>query len=121
MADLSIWWPSHAVAILPDQAAVVRFFTSQVKRLVQGHLSYGRPHREKRYMTRAAKELAAYRRTGNREHLINLANYAFLEDQAPENRKYHWNAEAESVTRGKGLLDWAGTPGGLMGQTKEGA
>ncbi len=51
-------------------------------------------------MTRLGLELRAYRRSGNREHLLNIANYAYLESQAPENRNFHWDNRAESVTRG---------------------
>lgn len=56
-----------------------------------------------RYMTRLGLELQAYRRTGNTEHLYNIANYAHLEAYAPENGKFHYDDKAESVTREKGL------------------
>lgn len=59
------------------------------------------PDRRKRYMTRLSKELRAYRKSGNVEHLFNIAVYAFLESAAPENRKAHWDAAVESVTRGE--------------------
>jgi len=52
-------------------------------------------------MTRLSKELKAYRKDGNIEQLLNIAVYAFLESVAPENPKIHWNAAADSVTRGE--------------------
>ena len=52
-------------------------------------------------MTRLGLELKAYRRTGNRELLLNIANYSWLESVAPENKKFHWDNTAESATRGK--------------------
>jgi len=52
-------------------------------------------------MTRMKLEVTAYRKSGNREHLLNIANYAWLESQAPENPKFHWDNTVDSVTRGK--------------------
>lgn len=50
-------------------------------------------------MSRLAKELAAYKKTGNMEQLINIANYAILEAMAPENPRFHFDAGVDSVTR----------------------
>ena len=41
----------------------------------------------------------AYQKSGNREHLLNIANYAWLESLMPENSKFHWDDKVESVTR----------------------
>ena len=60
---------------------------------------HGHPIRRQRYMTRLKRELEAYERDGNHEQLLNIAVYAFLESYAPENHKYHFNPEADSVTR----------------------
>jgi hypothetical protein len=75
------------------------FFQSQLDRRCVGGLRYGQPNRRQRYMTRMVKELKAYKTTGNHEHLINIANYAFLESYQPENKKYHFDATVDSVTR----------------------
>ena len=50
-------------------------------------------------MTRLVMETKAYRRSGNREHLLNIANYAYLESICPENPKFHFDPEAKSATR----------------------
>lgn len=76
------------------------FLQAVVNRRSVGALRYGdRPVRRQRYMTRLSKELRAYRRDGNAEQLMNIVVYAFLESVAPENKKLHWDATAESVTR----------------------
>lgn len=68
---------------------------------MQGHVRYGAPDRRKKYMTRLFLELKAYKKTGNVEQLYNIANYCILESIAPENKKFHFYALADSVTRGK--------------------
>jgi hypothetical protein len=81
----------------------IRFLQQMANRAAVGALRYGCvPDAERNYMSRLAKELAAYRRNGNREHLLNIAVYAWLEGEAPENRKYHFDASAASVTRDGG-------------------
>lgn len=52
-------------------------------------------------MKRMTIEFQEYRRTGNGEHLFNIANYCILESVAPQNKKYHLNTLVDSVTRGK--------------------
>lgn len=44
-------------------------------------------------------ELKAYKKTGNEEHLLNIANYCHLESFAPENKKFHYDNTVDSVTR----------------------
>lgn len=76
------------------------FLQAVCNRRTVGALRYGdRPNRRQRYMTRLGKELKAYRATGNVEQLMNIAVYAFLESYAPENKKHHWDAAVDSVTR----------------------
>jgi hypothetical protein len=70
-------------------------------RILQGFCRYGNPHKDKKYLTRLSLELKAYKKTGNAEHLFNIANYASLEYYAPENKKFHFNEFASSATRGK--------------------
>ena len=77
------------------------FLQQVVNRYCVGTLRYGKVSKRKRYQTRLAKEFRAYRKTGNAEQLFNIALYCFLEHQAPENRKFHFDASVESVTRGE--------------------
>jgi hypothetical protein len=44
-------------------------------------------------------EAQAYKRTGNSEHLINIANYAWLESVAPEHSKNNFDPYVPSATR----------------------
>lgn len=71
------------------------------KRIIQGHTRYGAPVVTKKYMKRLELELQAYKKSGNMEHLYNAANYCFLESYAPQNPKFMFAADIDSVTRGK--------------------
>lgn len=85
-----------------DKALSFGVFAQQMaNRLCMGGYRYdkGRPTRGARYMTRLSLELDAYRKTGNAEHLRNIANYAFLESQAPEHENFHDKVKVASVTR----------------------
>lgn len=77
------------------------FAQSIINRYAFGHARYGSPRKEKQYLTRMGLERAAYRKTGNREHLYNIAVYCLLEAIAPENEKHHFDPTVGSVTRGK--------------------
>lgn len=77
------------------------FFQKMANRLLMGHVRYGPPKVEQRYMTRMVMEMKAYKRYGNMEHLYNIANYCLLESVAPENKKFCFDAGVDSVTRGK--------------------
>ena len=92
-------WCSDKLRV--DWSNFIEFVQQQANRLAQGQARYGTPEKSKRYMTRLGLELKAYRRTGNRELLLNIANYSWLESVAPENKKFHWDNTAESATRGK--------------------
>lgn len=70
-------------------------------RILQGHARYGLPDKKAKYLTRLGLELAAYKKTGNAEHLFNVANYAVLEAEAPEHPKFHFDPLAISATRGR--------------------
>jgi hypothetical protein len=75
--------------------AVQEFLQGMINRLIIGNHRYGSPDRRKAYTQRLATELTRYKATGNREHLINIANYALLESlTAP----YH-DPTAPSATR----------------------
>ena len=77
------------------------FVQRMANRLCQGALRYGNVSKDHNYLTRLVMELKAYKKTGNVEHLYNIANYAVLETIAPEHNKFHFDATVESVTRGK--------------------
>lgn len=77
------------------------FMQAMANRICVGQVRYGVPVKRQRYMSRAFKELQAYKESGNAEQLFNVANYAFLESYKPENKKIHWDASADSVTRGE--------------------
>lgn len=84
----------------PQESVEFQWFLQlmQNRRLVGG-LRYGPINRRKKYQTRLSKELKVYRASGNAEQLINIAVYSFLEFYAPENKKYHFDNNADSVTR----------------------
>lgn len=75
------------------------FSQRMANRLMQGDARYGAPRKDKNYMTRLIMEVKAYRKSGNQEHLINVANYCVLETIAPEHPKFHFDNTVESVTR----------------------
>ena len=77
------------------------FLDAMSKRIAQGHARYGSPHKDALYLDRLRLETSAYRRTGNVEHLYNIANYAFLESVAPQHPKPVKDVSVGSVTRGQ--------------------
>lgn len=79
---------------------IFKMFTqTMLNRLFVGEVRYGPAKKEQKYLTRLTKELKAYKKTGNAEQLINIANYCILEWIAPEHPKHHFNPNVESVTR----------------------
>jgi hypothetical protein len=72
-------------------------------RIIQGYCRYGGPDKSRNYMTRMIMEVKSYKRTGNMENLLNIANYCYLETLAPENSKFHYDNTADSATRSKFL------------------
>ena len=86
----------------PDNLAEWQFFLQAcTNRRVLGEYRYGLPKKRQKYMSRLARELQAYKKTGNAEQLFNIAVYAFLESCQPENKKIHWDNTVDSVTRGE--------------------
>lgn len=84
----------------PDKLEDFRAFLQMMaNRRTVGQFRYGDPTSKQRYMTRLGKELAAYKVAGNIEQLVNIAVYAYLEMEAPENPKHHFDPTAESITR----------------------
>lgn len=98
---LQVWWTKKANIPCAEKVSFERFLNKMSRRIVAGHHQYGLPNKRKRYMTRMELELKEYKRTGNVEHLVNIANYAWLENEAPENKNFHFDNTVDSVTRGK--------------------
>lgn len=95
---LPTWWPDKCI----DNALRFGVFVQRMaNRLIVGLYRYnsGAPLHRFRFLTRLKLELAAYERTGNQEHLINVANYAHLEMEAPEHPTAHFKEVDFSVTR----------------------
>jgi hypothetical protein len=96
--ELKLFW-IHGAA---DKARAFALFAQKMaNRLIVGVFRYdkGRPLRQAQYHTRLKAEVKAYGRTGNLGHLVNAANYCFLESAAPEHKRAHWGEEHTSVTR----------------------
>ena len=88
---------------VPYKPAIMIFLQQQVNRLIVGHVRYSNACVSQKYLTRLSLELKAYKKSGNREQLINIANYALLESLAPENKKFHYDNTVDSATREKVL------------------
>jgi|SRR5580658_213976 hypothetical protein len=87
---------------LRQKDALLDSFVAQCRaRLHVGQYRYGSPDRSAQYHRRLLLEVKAYNKTGNAEHLYNIANYCLLESIAPGHPKHHINPLVESVTRGK--------------------
>lgn len=98
--EFNIWW-SDKLKFTPVYKNVPKFLQSMANRLAQGFARYGGPDQHKLYFTRMQMEIKAYKKTGNMEHLYNIANYCLLESMTPENPKFHYDDKVDSVTRGK--------------------
>jgi len=82
-----------------------RFLDAMSKRIAQGHPTYGDPVNSGQPFLHFLKcELDAYDRTGNRDHLINIANYAWLESIAPQHPNSHMDARTASTRRKRRLM-----------------
>lgn len=99
MSDIPVYWSDRMK--LPNRESYARFLNMMSKRIHQGHARYGPPNVNKQYLKRLQVEIQAYSRTGNMEHLVNVANYCWLESMAPQNPKFHMDSTVGSVTRGK--------------------
>jgi hypothetical protein len=91
---------TNSIEISKEKVSIFRAFAQgMLNRLCVGELRYGPAQKKQKYLTRMIKELKAYRRDGNAEQLINIANYCVLEWIAPEHPKHYFDPTAESVTR----------------------
>ena len=89
-----------SVSVEKDKIQIFRSITQgMLDRLIIGELRYGPPRKRQKYMTRLLKEAEGYKRIGNAEQLLNIANYCILEWIAPEHPKHHFDPKVESVTR----------------------
>jgi hypothetical protein len=91
------FWSS--VTSLDRMISFALFTQRQADRIQVGEIRYGAPKRRQRYMSRMQVEMDAYKRTGNMEHPLNIANYCWLESEKPENDKFHFDSKVDSVTR----------------------
>jgi hypothetical protein len=94
--EIILWWSNK---VKRNPAPIKDFMQLMLNRLIVGQLRYGDVNSSQNYLARLRAELSAYTRSGNAEQLINIANYAFLESQAPQNKKFHFDNTAGSATR----------------------
>ena len=92
-------WCSDKIKL--DSKPLFVFLQQIINRALQGHCRYGSLNKAQRYMHRLELELKEYKKTGNNEHLLNVAVYCWLESMAPENKRFHFDATVDSATRGK--------------------
>lgn len=71
------------------------------RRLIIGAFRYGRFQDPKKWrydlLGGLGKKLQAYQKTGNRENLVDIANYALLEFVRPSHVKAHFAAEDDHI------------------------
>lgn len=94
---ITIKWSARMPAVRSNQISL--FFQRMANRITVGEWRYDAPNARKRYLSRMKAELDKYEETGNTEHLINIANYAFLESVCPEHPQAHFNNKVGSATR----------------------
>ena len=76
-----------------------RFIVLMANRMIFGHFRYGttigeRVKGPKVWNVKAIeKHLAAYKRAGNVEHLVDIGNYAMVEFENPSHPRHHFKAE----------------------------
>lgn len=78
------------------------FLQRMINRLIEGQHRYGKHTAKKArrsWILRMRLELEQYESTGDKERLINIANYAWLEQMNPEHPNAHFNRESKSATR----------------------
>lgn len=98
---MEVFWSEDFRVSKKEKDEFRSFLNAISKRILQGRARYGKPEARKKYHTRLKMEVKAYSKTGNIEHLYNIANYCFLESIEPEHPKSGLNAFVNSVTRGK--------------------
>ncbi len=117
---IEIFWTDRIKCTPPKPERFAEFAQRMANRLAFGEARYGAADARQKYLTRLKLEIKAYERTGNVEHLYNVANYAVLETIAPENRKFRFDGTVGSATRGRvgGGMDGAGLGAGVNGSAR---
>lgn len=108
--ELKFWWSNHHRQSLDKGLRLGLFVQRMANRLMVGSFRYdkGKPIRRAKYLTRLVLEIGSYMNSGNQEHLVNAANYCFLECEAPEHPNSHYSANSHSATREWMALNVAG-------------
>ena len=118
---LTINVPDSLEKVLTEQQLVnwQGFLQMMTNRVLQGGVRYGRPDKRKRYAERLETEwvkyLGAYwvfdtsteyylktypkQKARNFELLLNIAVYCWLESEAPQHPRFHFDNTVESATR----------------------
>lgn len=94
-----IWLSDRVKDPLIGSTSFGKFLQRMANRLVVGAARYGNAKSTDQFLTRLKAEVREYTKTGNAEHLINAANYCFLETIAPEHKHSHFEQTTKSVTR----------------------
>lgn len=92
--ELKLWMSDK---IRPGLTALrmKKFFQMMLNRILQGTFRYDPPSKDQNYLDCLEKELNVYKRTGNKEHLLNIGNYAMLEFYYPQiSTKFDVNARS---------------------------
>ena len=101
--EITLKIPESLEKILDHQTTVnfAAFLQAVVNRYCVGAIRYGDPTKRKEYLYRLYGEIIVYAQRGNFEQLLNMAVYCFLESEAPQNPKFHFDNTVDSVTRKK--------------------
>ena len=100
--DIVLKIPDSIKLDIQTTANLIGFLQAIVNRRSVGALRYGdKPTSTQKYFRRMQMELRKYQETGNFEQLLNIAVYCFLESEAPQNKKFHFDPSAASATREK--------------------
>lgn len=95
------------------------FLQAMTNRMLQGGLRYGKPDKRQNYLSRLEKEWEVYsgaycavvnrdieppfKYEGNFEQLLNIAVYCWLESEAPQHPRFHFDNNVGSVTRDENI------------------
>ena len=93
---LPIFW-SDKIKDLPSKQFSA-FFQMMSNRLQVGHVRYPNG---KDFIKRLELELKEFKRKGNGENLLNVANYAALAYVKQEHPNFHHDKHVDSASRGK--------------------
>lgn len=100
--ELRFWWPHNFLKRDPRRHfRFVWWVQVMANRLLLGGLRYGRATKKQQYIYRALAEGMMYLHNGNKEHLINMSNYGFLEAEEPCIDNASFDNTVDSATRAK--------------------